>query len=300
VQRRRIVLAAAIALLVAVPAIALAGTTRSESNTQTYADSTGEDAAAPDVTGITVSNDDTGLITFQINISNRPALTPDMLIDIFVDSDNNPATGNSDIFGSEYAIELQAGAVNLFQWNGTTFVGASAQSSLIFSYSPAGPTIRVSASELGKTKAFHFVVDAASGLAVDASGDPDFTNAHDDIVPDAGHGTDAYQVLTKLILRVIAFTTSPSPAKSGKPFSAGLAATENDTNAAVTQGTVQCVARIAGTLITAKAHRIVNGVAVCVWPIPKTAKGKTIRGTVALTVRGVSVTRTFSAKVAAL
>ncbi len=299
-KRRRIVLAAAIALFVAVPAFALAGSERHESNTQTYVDSTGEDAAAPDITGVTVSNDDAGLITFQINIANRPALTPDMLIDIYVDSDGNAATGSPDIFGADYAIELQAGAADLFHWNGTTFAGAAAQTSLTFSYAATGATLRVSALELGKTKGFKFVVDAASGIVVGANGDADFTNAHDDFAPDAGHGTYSYQVLTKLVLRAVAFTTSPSPAKAGKQFSAGLAATENDTNSAVTQGSVACTARVAGKLIAVKAHRIVNGVAACVWVIPKTAKGKTVRGTIVLTVRGVSLTRSFSAKVAAL
>jgi hypothetical protein len=298
VKRRPIVLVVAIALLVIAPAIALGNSARSESNTQTYQDSTGEDAAAPDITTVTVSNDDAGAITFQINIANRPALTPDMLIDILVDSDNKPATGEPNS-GADYAIELVAGAVDLFRWNGSDFVSGAPQSSLTFSYTAAGPVIHVSALELGKTKAFTFAIDAASGIAVDAGGNPDFTNVHDDLAPDRGHGAYAYQVMTKLILKVVAFTTSPTPARAGRPFSAGMAATENDTNSAVKQGTVTCTARIAGKPIVAKAHRIVNGVAACVWSIPKTAQGKTIRGIVVLTVRGASITRAFSAKIAA-
>ena len=177
----------------------------------------GEDAAAPDITTVIVSNDDAGTISFQINIADRPALTPDMLIDILVDSDNNPATGEPNS-GADYAIELVAGAVDLFRWNGSDFVSGAPQSSLIFSYTPAGPVIRVSALELGKTKAFAFSIDAASGIAVDARGNPDFTNVHDDLAPDRGHGAYAYQVMTKLILKVVAFTTSPTPARASKPF----------------------------------------------------------------------------------
>ena len=60
------------------PAVALGGDARHASNRKSFPDSIGEDPQAPDVTSVTVSNDDTGLITFQINISNRPALTPDM------------------------------------------------------------------------------------------------------------------------------------------------------------------------------------------------------------------------------
>jgi hypothetical protein len=83
----RAVVALCAFLLLAVPAGA--------SNSQTFADSTGENPAAPDVTSIVLSNDDAGLITFQINVSNRPALTPDMLFWVFLDTDDNSATGDT-------------------------------------------------------------------------------------------------------------------------------------------------------------------------------------------------------------
>ena len=56
------------ALLVAVPA-ALAGSSHRVANSASFPDSTGEDANAPDITSVNVSNDDAGLITFQVNIS---------------------------------------------------------------------------------------------------------------------------------------------------------------------------------------------------------------------------------------
>lgn len=283
--------------LVALPAIALGSAARGTTNSQSYQDSTGEDPAAPDITSIGVTNDDTGLITFQVNISNRPAFTPDMLLDIFLDTDKNAATGSSQLFGSDYVIELQPGAVGLFQWNGSDFVGASSQSSLTFSYGTSGATIRVNALDLSRTKGFNFVTTVASGLVVDATGNVDFANAHDDVAPDPGHGTFAYQVLVKVTLTVGAFTTSPTPAKAGRPFSAGLAVTESDTNAGVEKGTITCAARIGGKAVAVKAKRIVSGVAVCVWSIPRTARGKTIRGSIALALQGAQTSRTFAAKI---
>lgn len=296
-KRRTIAFAAVAALLVVLPAIALGGSARTASNTQTYPDSTGEDPAAPDITSVVVSNDDTGLITFQVNVSNRPTMTPDMLFDIFLDTDKNPATGDPQSLGADYVIELVPGSVGLFQWNGSAFTGASSQSSLVFSYTTAGPTIRVNARDLGATKGFNFVVDATSGITTDASGNPDFTNAHDDLAPDPGHGTFAYQVLIKVSLSVQGFNTGPTPAKAGKRFSAGLAVAQSDTGGAVQAGTVTCSARIAGKPLPAQAHRIVNGVAVCVWVIPKKAKGKTIRGTVSVSVQGAQASRSFSAPI---
>jgi hypothetical protein len=297
VSRRISALVVVAIALVALPAIALGSAARSATNSQSYLDSIGEDPAAPDITSIGVTNDDTGLITFQVNIANRPAFTPDMLLDIYVDTDKNAATGASQIFGADYVIEQQPGSIGLFQWNGSTFAFASSQSSLTFSYGPGGATIRINALDLNRTKGFNFAVDATSGIAVDASNNPDFTNAHDDLAPDAGHGTFAYQVIAKLTLTVGAFTTSPTPAKAGKSFSAGLAVTESDTNAGVDSGTITCAAKIAGKAVRVKTKRLVDGIAVCVWSIPKTARGKTIRGSIALAVQGTQTSRGFAARI---
>ena len=99
-----------------------AASSHAAANSQTFDDSVGEDADAPDITSIAVSNDDAGNITLLVNISNRPALTPDMLLLLFLDTDNNAATGDPDSLGADYAIQLQAGAVGLFQWNGSDYV----------------------------------------------------------------------------------------------------------------------------------------------------------------------------------
>src|SRR5437870_2602550 len=44
---------------------------RPSSNSATFQDSTGEDALAPDITTIVVSNDDAGMVSFRVNIPNR-------------------------------------------------------------------------------------------------------------------------------------------------------------------------------------------------------------------------------------
>src|SRR5262249_57822074 len=97
--------------------------------------------------------------------------------------------------------------------------------------------------------------------------------------------------------RVVAFTSTPKPAKAGKNFSAGMAATESDTNGPVTSGTVACSATVGTTHLATLAKGVKNGIAACVWHLPAKAKGKTVHGTVTLTVQGVVVTRSFSAKV---
>jgi hypothetical protein len=281
---------------VAMPTSALAKRAAARANSQTFTDSTGEDPAAPDITSIAVSNDDAGLVTLKINISNRPALTADMTMLLPLDTDKKAATGNPDFAGADYAIELDPGAVSLFKWNGSDFVAAPSQSSVTYSYDSTGATIRASAAELGSTKAFNFFVIAFSGITTDAAGNPDFSNAHGDGAPDAGHGVFSYQVLTKLTLSVKAFTTSPKPAKAGKKFVASLAANESDTGGPVQAGTVACSVTLGGKHLSATLHRVANGIATCSWLVPRNMKG-TLRGTVSLTVKGTTVVRTFAVKV---
>jgi hypothetical protein len=288
--------------LAAAPAIALGSSTRSATNTTVFPDSTGEDALAPDITSTTVSNDDAGNMMFQIGVSNRPALTQDMFIAIVLDSDHNPATGDAQgilpgFTGTDHLIQLVPGEIDLFKWSGSDYTFTAAPS-LIYSYDATGPIVKIKASDLGSPKTLDFAVIAISGVTVDAQGNPDFTNAHRDFSPDPGHGAFMYQVLTKLTLTVTAFTTSPKPVKAGKPFSVGLAVNQSDTAAPVTQGRVACVARIAGKRVIARSSRVLNGVAVCAWTIPKTAKGKRIQGTISLTVQDAQVSRSFSLKVA--
>ena len=291
------VLAALVAALAVVPAVALGSASHAASNSQTYPDSTGEDAQAPDITSVQVSNNDARNLVFKINISNRPALTSDMSIIGFFDADSKASTGDQSANGADYAIELDPGSVGLFQWNGTDYVFAQEQTSLTYSYDTTGATIRINAADLGNTRAFKFAWIAISGITTDANGDSNFDNAHRDYFPDAGHGFASYQVIAKLVLTQTAFSISPSPAKAGKRLTASLAATQSDTSGPVTAGTVKCVAKI-GTKGIAGTHSLAAGVASCNWTIPKSAKGKTVHGSISITVQGTTLTKTFTVKVA--
>lgn len=294
-RRPRLLLAVLMATLVAVPAIALGAVSLVSANSRTYQDAIGEDTEAPDITGVTVSNDDQGLVTFRIAVANRPSLTPDMLFLLFLDTD--PNAGDVDSLGADYALQLVTGGVALFKWSGSEFEAAPSQESVSFTYEPTGPEIRVRAADLGGAKSFGFVVLAISGIVDGPDGEPDFTNTHDDLAPDGGGGLYAYQVLTTVTLKAVGFTTSPKPARAGKVFSVGLAATQSTTGKLVTGGTVTCAANIAGARLRVKSKRVAKGVAVCVWQIPPKAKGKIVRGTIALQVEGARLTRPFAAKI---
>ncbi|HUG65577.1 MAG TPA: hypothetical protein VMK83_10200 [Gaiellaceae bacterium] len=278
----------------AVPAAAAA-------NSTTYQDSTGENPAAPDITTLTVSNTDAGVIQFRVAIPNRPQFTQDMLLLLFVDSDANPQTGDPSELGSDYVIEIFGGEAALFRWDGTNFTrraGDPPATSLIFSYQ-GGVTVTISAAELGNTKAFGFSFIAVSGITIDpTTSDLDFTNAVADVAPAANTGLYQYEVkITPPTLVVRNLRPTPARPTAGRPFTLRLIAARSDTKAVVQNGRVTCVGRIGNARLRARVQRVQGGAAVCTWNIPPGAKAKTFRGSVAVVFEGLRASRGYTAKV---
>jgi hypothetical protein len=294
-------LVAAVAAVFA--AITGAAPARTTANSVTFTDSRGEDPQGPEITTVQVSNDNTGLISFKINVPNQAQLSGEKLIDLVIDADNNRATGDQDPLnpGADYAIELFQQQANLFQWDGQTYSRSAAgpsQATLIFADSPTGPTISINATELGTTKKFNFSATVISGLRFDDAGNLDFTQAHADFAPDLGHGLYPYEVKTApLRLLVKTFKTTPSRPRAGAAFTMRMTSVRNDTGAVVQGGTVRCAARAGGGSIAARAHKFAGTSAVCTWLIPASARGKTFRGSITVVFEGKKVTKTFSARI---
>jgi hypothetical protein len=270
-------------------------------NSTTYQDSTGETAGAPDITTLTVSNTDAGVISFRVAIPNRAQLTQDMLLLLFVDSDANPQTGDPTELGADYVIEIFGGEAALFRWDGTNFTrraGDPPATSLIFGYM-GGVTVTISAAELGNTKKFGFSFIAVSGIAIDpATSDLDFTNAVADIAPAANSGLYQYEVkITPPTLVVRSLKPTPARPTAGRPFTLRLVAARSDTNAVVQNGRVTCVGRIGSVRLKAQVQRVQGGAAVCTRNIPLGAKGKTFRGNVSVSFEGLRAQQGYSARV---
>jgi hypothetical protein len=298
-----LLLALAVAL-VAVPTVATGGTSAPAApavNSQTYTDSTGENPAAPDISTIVVSNDDAGMLNFRINIPNRPTLGQDMYMVMFFDTDNNPATGSLEDGGAEYVMELFRGEIALFRWDGANFTrrfGDPSAVTLSFAYQ-GGITIRISANELGATKAFRFFVIVLSGIVIDpVSGEPDFTNAVGDAAPGGGVGLYPYTVIVApptLVVRNVKNT--PARPIAGREFTMRMRATRSDTGAVVQNGRVTCVGRAGNARLRAVTARVVAGAATCTWRIPPLAKGKRFTGSITLVFEGLRATRGYSSRI---
>ena len=303
-----LLLAIAVAV-VALPTIAsgalpsgTAAPTLVAANSTTYTDSSGENPAAPDITTLVVSNNDAGVISFRINIPNRPTLGQDMLILVFVDTDNNPATGDPESLGTDYVIQIFGGEAALFRWDGTDFTrrpGDPASTSLIFAYQ-GGVTITISAAELGNTQRFGFATIVISGIVIDpTTGDSDFTNAVSDVAPAAGSGLYIYEVkITPPSLVVRKLTTIPKAPVAGKLFTMRLVAARSDTGAVLQNGRVTCVGRVGTARLKAQVAQVTGGAAVCTWLIPPKAKGKTFRGSVKVVFEGLAASQSLSRRIA--
>lgn len=270
-------------------------------NSVTYTDSTGEDPLGPDITTIVTSNNDAGIVSLRINIPNRATLTRDILVLVFADTDNNPATGDQESGGADYVIQLFEGEIALFRWDGTDFTrraGDPPSTSLIFAYQ-GGATITISAAELGNTKRFGFAAIAISGVEIDeVTGGLDFTNARSDVAPSAGAGFYNYTLLiARPTLVQKKFTTAPAKPVAGKTFAARLQAARSDTGAAIRGGRVTCVGRVGSSPLRAKSGRFVGNQAVCTWLIPAAAKGKVFRGSVTIVFEGLKTTKSFSGRI---
>ena len=266
-------------------------------NTTSYTDSSGEIPNAPDITTLVTSNNDAGLISFRINIPNRPQLTQDMLLALEVDSDNNASTGSPE--GTDYAIELVQGEVFLYRWDGTNFTrrpGDPPATSLIFSYQ-GGATISISTAELGNTRAFRFSAVAISGVTIDpTTGALDFTNALADFAPAVTAGLYSYQVRITRPTLVVRRVSAGKPV-AGKPFTLRMVTARSDTNAVVQNGRVTCVGRVGNARLKATVQRVIAGAATCKWNLPPTSKGKRFRGSVTIVFEGLRATESYTSRI---
>lgn len=232
-----------------------------------------EDTPGPDICGDNaVTNDNEGTITFGLHIHNRTSFSPTDRYGVFLDTDNNPATGPG---GGDYRVRVTVDSVELGKWDGT---GAFVVQSTL---PPArwergyGPVWQIKAADLGITQSFGFVFYASDG-----------TNS--DLAPN--RGAWSYQ-LAPLELQIRSLTLDR--AKAGRSFSARMAVLRSDLDAPLTEGAIACSARLGAKQLTGTG-RFAGVRAVCTWRLAKSARRKRLSGTVAVTFQNVEAKRSFA------
>jgi hypothetical protein len=248
-----------------------------------FTDPAGDSGAAPDITAVTAANDAAGNLTFTVR-TNQASLGADAVVFLVFDIDQNPDTGSN---GVESFLVIASDGWEFVKWNGTQFVSAGAASANA-SYTNGLLTFKIGKADLGGVEKFTFWADTTQ---FDSAGNV----LAEDTAPD---GNDAYEyTITKpLTLRAGATTAVPARPAAGKPFVVRTRITRGDTGGPLASGTVTCTVRI-GTAVVRATGRVSGGVATCTMRIPKTAKGKLLRGSMKVTFRGVSTTKTFSFRI---
>jgi hypothetical protein len=271
----------------------------------TFSDPAGDTTTAPDITAVSVSNDDQGLITFRATIANRTKLGPDDVIAVGIGTnDPDPAVGKRDD-GMNFILGLDANGAFLLRWDGESPVEVDPQPGSVtgsFTGGVAAMTVRQEDLAPGFPDnsvpiSFDFFV-----LGILFSG---FDVSAQDDAPD---GTNWSFKLSEPLRAVVTSFNASSTVKAGTTLVALLGVAHGDTGAAVHSGKVSCKAKLGGkaiagvgTFVTLTkpvgALRVQSPNARCSWKIPKSGKNKTVKGSITVTESGLTVTRSFTAKV---
>ena len=152
-------LALAVTMAVVAGFVAAGGAPAATYPTATFGDTGGDAVTGPDITGVTVSADAVGNLTFRVAIANRPTLGTPLDVFIRLDTDRNSTTGR---YGGELNLAGSfggsSGGIWLDRWDGSAWVDAGG--------APAGggyangvATFTLRAADLGATT-FGFWVGA--------------------------------------------------------------------------------------------------------------------------------------------
>jgi hypothetical protein len=297
VQRNSLgtLLAAFFCALMAVEVVGAAALqTATGTNTATYTDGVGEDLSGPDIASVVVSAEGNRRLAFRIVVSNRPTLTEDMRMRIWIDADDNLGTGlavqdRPELRGLDYFVlvdrwELGLGSARLFECKGSTCGGKGAVS---FSYRNGG-SFEIDAREMAilHRQRLRFRVEMSSGWAFDPSKGYDATNVHVDAAPDGGR----YWKFDMRPLLVTSFNATPITPDAGSRYALRMSAVRTATGQPA-RGKVACSFRVAGLSLHPRTSGFRASSAVCEFVIPHEAKGKKYRSSIALLVANERVVR---------
>jgi hypothetical protein len=254
-----------------------------------FPDPAGDSGGAPDLFQLNVANDAAGNLTFTVT-TNQPALAADALLLIAFDTDKNASTGGQ---GSEFLLGIDSTGWELDRWDGAQFVQATAPSANA-TYTNGALTFKVNKSDLGGVSTFAFYA-----LSAQFSATGEVLAA--DVVPNAPPADYTLSVPAPppppppppLTLRASAPVSVPLRPVHGKAFAVRIAVTRGDTGRPLASGVVTCTVRV-GLKPLRAVGSVRAGKAGCAMVIPRTATGKRLRGTIKVTFRNVSVTKSFS------
>ena len=257
-----------------------------------FTDPSGDSGTAPDLTQVSVTNDDQGNYTFVASFGTAYGSASSFYI--YLDTDGNPATGDPQSLGSEFIIDQDGstGEYGFAQWNGSAWVDTPANYTADVTLDTTNNTLTVvvNKSELNNTAAFNFWVE---------SDDADGSTGHYDDGP-SGSGSWSYKLQAPLTLLLAG--SHATPAKAGGTWAMVIAAVRSDTGKTVgPEGAITCSATSHGKKLKLLARVFVStggvSAAVCTFSVPKTLKHKVLSGSIHVSYGGITVGKTFTTTV---
>jgi hypothetical protein len=282
------------AAAVAVALVLTGGASAANSQPMSFTDPAGDSGTAADITKVDVQNDDAGQYTF--NVTFGTAYVDTAALTIFLDTDQNAATGNQDWDGADYALIDDHGthSFDLLKWNGTDWDDAPSFStvSVTVAQDNLSLTMSINRSDLGDSAGFNFILLSDEG---------DGSTGHFDDAP-SGNGHFTYTLQPTLSLKLAA--SAQTTVKAGHVWTTDLAVLRTDTNQFLGgEGVVTCTASSGHTKLKVLVHAFVSAggskvsAAVCAYSVPTTLKHKKVVATETVTYEGQKVTHTFTTTV---
>lgn len=275
-----------IVVLVAVAALGIAATL-AQAGEKAYVDAAGDSGTAPDLGNVVVT-DTNGFLVFKID----GKLVPDSSIQIFIDADRNPSTGDD---GDELflTVFMESDAKSYYdaeRWNGSKWENATFD---VTSQTFTGrEEVGFKAADAGVTGAFDFVLRSVKMVA-DAVESRD--RAPDSIVPWSYTLSTTATTLTRAVLGKPTF--APPRPVAGRPVMLRVSARNGTGGAPLTTGSTTCKATVKGRTIHGSGS-VASGWATCRLIVPKSASKATAHGSITVGSGPTAVTKGFSFRIA--
>ncbi|HEY8030216.1 MAG TPA: hypothetical protein VIE38_11960 [Gaiellaceae bacterium] len=293
-------IAAGIAVVALMVAVAPAGA--GNPVTYTATDPSPDTSGAPDITSVVISDNTAGLITIQLNFAPGTEQQSQDSFGVYIDSDQNPTTGDTSAAGTDYLVQWAGGTdggLGLYKWDGSSSYVFTDSSSLKGSFSGDSQYFVIAASELGITDGFNFNVAAAVGP--DSS-----TSSQIDFIPE--DGTNAhYSMQSKAQITLKLSDWEDFVPEAGKTYATAIIATRSDTGAPLTAGaTITCTLKVGGRTVTGASHGFTSvrwykgglkKAAVCSWRLPTTSAGAKLTAKESVTLAGSTVSKVYTARI---
>jgi hypothetical protein len=251
----------------------LAAVTRA-AGPQGYDDFIEDSGNAPDFCGANLVTNDNETLTIGVHVHNRSEFGAGDIFGVLLDTDGDAATGNE---GVDYAIVFDGNGGSVGHWNGTSFEDVPGAALTVEWVPGYGPVLELRRAALASDR-FNFRLVGLNGEDAD-------------VAPDAG-----WWSYTATPLTLTARSLRVGPAKAGRAVRAELVVIRSDWDAQLTEGEIACKARLAGKPLAGRGA-FVNDRAVCVWRLPKSARGKRLAGALAVGYQGVTARRSFAVRV---